>query len=310
MTNPESYLLMEVEREFDNNTERPELIITEIPSENVLNYKYNHGKLVSLTFRSPVTFLVDDKEVVGFEFIQIDEENIIVLTPIDEKTVSDTSAFENLTEESEFFYNKNLFRVTFSENTLGYVPAKKPGYIPSIKTRGTTTDAIIDVSLPYYEKLLTRNSESDLNQQLHAYAQKAGYLPRCTEKGCLNGDTANGGSCDVCKGTGYTIPVHTSSQDFIALPMPKAGEDTIDISQVFQYIKTDIDILEYQDNKIDSLEEKIFECIFNNDIFSKVRVTETATETNSKKDNVNDTLYAFFKGFAQTWVFFVRTLAN
>lgn len=310
LTDPNAFLLMDV-YPFNGANEKPITKIVEIPSKDVLDYISLRGEVVSLSFVRGIEYLQKDKLVEGVEYININTESVVKLTQVDTNEVKNKDFYKDFDLEKEYYYDGSKFySVTISVNNLGYVPAMRAGYIKSITTKGETFDSIIDVSMPYYLKLLDSNSEFDLSNRLHAFPQKSGYYPKCTYKGCVSGQDANGDNCQSCNGQGYVIPVHSSAQDFIGLPMPNNSEDMIDISKLFTYLQVDTKTMEYQRDQIQLLEEKILDCIFNNDIYSKVTVEKTATETNSKKDNVNDTLYSFALGFSHLWKFFVQCLAD
>ena len=309
LTDPNAVLLLDV-NPFDPVVETPKAKLIEIPSENVLYYEEEDDVVVHLIFSETFTVVEGDELIEKIGYYSVTPDSITKLRPVPKDEVPNIDSFRILTEESEYFYSEQLYAVETVENNLGYVPAMRPGYLLSITTKGLTYESIIEVAMPYYLKMLDSNSEFDLANRLHAFPQKVGYYPRCVEKGCVNGQTANGDKCKTCKGTSYMIPVHSSTQDFIGLPYPKNGEEAIDVTKLFTYITVDTSTMEYQRGELTRLEEKILDCIFNNDIYSKVTVEKTATETNSKKDNVNDTLYFFAQGFAQLWKFFVEALAD
>lgn len=309
LIDPNSFLFIDVE-ESNQVTERPKIKLVHILSSEVLTSEYYREKLISLTWKKGIEYNdgTEDKPDMkeGIQIHHVTDEEIILFTQIS-KRGRNTASYKVLTEESEFYFNGDvLFQITRRPNTLGFVPATCLGYIKN----GDSFDSIISPAIQYLKKLLKRNSEYDLANHLHAFPQKAGYYPRCTEPTCHGGTHTNGGDCETCNGTGIVVPVHSSTQDFIGLPYPKKGEDVMDVSKLFMYIKVDTETLEYQQKEIQRLEEKVMESIFNNDIFSKVQVGQTATEVSQRSDNANDTLYYFMQGFARVWKFTIDTISK
>lgn len=308
LTDPNAYILVNVE-EFDHKTQKPPIKLQVLPSDSIRLSEYYRGELINLVFAEGTTYLEGEDVKEANRFIWINAKEIVQFEPISDNTVNKENHKE-LKEDSLYFYDDyHLYRIDRFENTLGEIPAMRVGYIKHLKDDYYVS--IIDSAMPYFEKLLARNSENDLNIALNSFTKKYSYEQRCTATGCHNGKDVNGqNDCKACDGTGFAKMAHTSSMDIVLVPYPKNNENLIDLSKLSHIEKTDVETLNFQREEIERLKEECYETIFNSDVFSKVQVTQTATETNSKKDHVNDTLYQFMNGFARLYQFGVRIVAK
>ena len=192
---------------------------------------------------------------------------------------------------------------------IGFVPAKRYGYIKDNVTKKRTYINPFDHLVPVLDKMLKVTSEMDLTLALHVFAQKYSYSPKCKAPDCYKGtNTTTGNVCGVCKGLG--VITHKASHDVIEFPMPDNPQDLFDLSKLVHYSKPDIDLIKLQMQIIDELTAFIKDAAFNSDILTKKQVSDTATGRNIELQNVYDTLYPAATFYAEMWAFINKACAK
>lgn len=310
MIDPNAFLVNTfVETEDQSQPNQP--VAIEFISKNVLNYQYENDILQWIVFRDFI-LVKNGKEIESIARYQLLAPDIrIEMKPVPNDTANDRQTSKEITEDAEFFrLDDQLYQLTTTETGLETIPAIPFGYKEDFATNGDTFVSVWHEAMPYYWKSLKVVSEFDLTAALIAFPQKRQYVGSCNAEGCNNGMVNQGmDTCSVCKGEGLA-PISTTAQDAVTYKMPPDGEPVPDISNYVVYDSPDVGTVKWQEEYIDKLEAKAIGAIFNSEMFVKTTTVETATKTNSEKDNINDPLLGYAEGFSEKWKFVVRSVAE
>lgn len=196
----------------------------------------------------------------------------------------------------------------FKPHNVGHVPAFRVGYYRDLATNGETYVNPLHSVEPFLKKTIKTNSEFDLVATLLALPQQIKYGQPCEDTKCYGGQYEDGSDCPTCGGTGVkkTAP---SAQDSIVIPMPRDKDQMIPLGDILKYVHPPVDIVKWQEEYIDKLTDKCKQIMFNQDIYTKRQVAETAHGRNIDMQNVYDTLYPFATMFCKLWEFGVKTTA-
>lgn len=311
---PNAFLAVEFEA-FNPNIEKAKPFPVEYSSKEAINYEYKNGKLDWLIIENKIRYkLRNGKEKDGSKFLLYLENQTIVLTEVDEKDrITDVpdAIFERVDNDRI----KRIFVIQVFIPNGGKVPAARVGYKGDPTTNGRTTVSILHAAVPFFMKELKAGSELDISMALHAFPQKLQYAHRCNgdkEKGippCRGGVDANGSTCPACNGTGMS-QVHTTGQDIIFMPLPKPGEDVIDLEKILVYKSPDIALIQFQDQYVDRLTEKARKAVFSGTTMVQKEGLQTATAADYAMDDTYDALRPFADKYSAMWLFFVGMIAE
>ena len=304
---------------FDPKKELLQPYPFEVDSEEAVDFKYKNNILQYLTARNETT-IVNELDITK----ERDGENLIVYLP--NETVTFTEIWNDdilsLIDDGQekmiggrviLRVDKRIFVIDKPKpHNLGYVPAFRVGWKRDMRTKGATYLAPWHAALPFLEKIVKANSELDLTMALHAFPQKIITVEKCTFEKCYDGLVTNDEGvkiqCHVCKGSG--VKFHTSAQDIITVPLPKTGEEQLNLENMIRYISPPIDILVFQDEYIDKLTTKCLSTVYNSDVFTRTEIATTATEKTIDLNNVYDALFPMSVGYAGTYKLGVKTIAK
>jgi hypothetical protein len=262
----------------------------EIYSKEVINYKKKNFYLDWLLAKIEYY----DGEKVKYIFYQKDFN--VIYEEVEKKT-----------EGFDYFeHGGKIYRIEEVKHKLKDIQVVGVGYNEDLYTM-TTFVAPYDACMPYLRKTIKVNSESDLTWALTAYPQQIRQMNPCDK--CYNGTIQETGvKCKTCGGTGLIMP--TSVQDVIGVKPPKAGETEMNLDNIIKYVYPPTEILNKQQEYIDSLIEKCKQVVFNTGIFDHQEIAVTATEKRLDTQNVNDSLFPYAKKNAYFWEFGVETIAE
>ena len=248
-------------------------------------------------------------------FVYLPNETVIITEFWNESYLRFTKDMQvtDVNGEQILRIDRRLFRVEYPKpHNQEEVPAFRVGWKRDPGTRGRTYLAPWHAALPYLEKITKANSELDLTMALHTFPQKVIMVPKCDNPNCFDGvvtlPDGQRQKCPDCGGTG--LQVHRSSQDIIAVPLPKTGEEQLSLDDLFRYIDTPIDLPRFQDEYIDKLTQRCIQVVYNSDIFTRADIAETATEKVIDLDNVYDAIYPMSVKYSSTYKFGVRSIAK
>lgn len=231
-------------------------------------------------------------------------------------------SFESLaySTNDRYFYRcskEELYEVVFYETKAGHVPAFRLGYIPDQETNGRTMVNLWHAAMPYFMKGIKAGSELDLTASLHAFLQKLQYANPCkgfTNEGgrkwdCVNGYEPGGKRlCKQCGGSGWDVI--KTAQDHMTFRMPRNKEDFLDLANMVHYVPLPVEVLKWQDEYVDKLENKCYRAVYNSERFRQDQLQATATGENIDLDSVYDTLQPVADWYSQSWVLVHRLIGS
>lgn len=348
-SDPNTFIVIEFD-DFDNVVEKASPYPIEYSSSEAINFLYKKNKLQWLIIKEPpVPVILADKTKRNAEAYRIYTPNFAVrlqqsfdvasqfnttgiasngatqvvndLSYSDVKATPINTSYQNAFADPNAVVNgfwfqnpSKAFEVNVAYPEGGEIQAIRVGYKSDLITKGRTFVNPFNAAIPYFKKSIKLVSESDLSDSLHAFPQKEMFIDICEgnvvrELSCNKGVDQNGKVCKVCGGLGYKVP--KSSQDAVYIPWPKANVlNPIKPGEVVKYAQLPVELLKYQNDKIDALELKAKRSVYNAESLIKATVDDTATGVNVKQNEKNNTLFPFAKNCAKVWKFGVRLTAN
>lgn len=281
-------------------------------SKHVVDYNYINGVIDYVIVRLDITFIENDVQKPGYKYTMYNGNETFVLEQVGKDYIEAGVQFFTTEKKDRKF--KILEYKVKAETDPELIPAAiQFGYVLDPETSYETYLSIFHCALPYLRKTLKTNSELDQAMAMMAFPQRFRYVSACNAEGCYHGKiNGTDKDCEACGGTGKA-QVHKGSQDVFELSLPKDPQEMFDLEKMLIYKTPPIDLLKFDDEYIKSLKVDIHTTIFNNDIFVKPTVTQTATESNIEVDNMNDTLFAFCRRYSQIWqhtVYFIAVFTD
>lgn len=279
-------------------------------SKQVVDYNYINGMIDYVIVRLDIKYTEGDVVKDGFKYTMYNGNQTYVFERV---------AKDYVQPGGEYFITKSGDKYLISEYKVqaqgdpDLTPAAiQFGYILDPETNYETFLSIFDCAMPYLRKTLKTNSELDQSMAMMAFPQRYRYVPDCNADGCHQGKLPDGQDCAACGGTGKA-KVHKGAQDIQEFSLPRDPQEMFDLAKLAYDHSPNIDLLKFQDEYIKALKVDVHTTIFNNDIFVKPQVTQTATESNIEVDNMNDTLFAFCRRYSQIWqhsVYFIAVFTD
>jgi hypothetical protein len=317
---PNAFMVVEF-KDFDPDKEHLQPYPFEATSEMAVLYEYDNNILQYLVIQQENEFLQGKEKKKGTKTTLYNTNQAYILEQIYDHTI-----WVNLVKDKWYSANGVLY-IRFEDRmyiltrpeayNLDHVPAERIGYKRDMITNGETFVSPYWDTVPLLEKTIKANSELDLAMCLHAFPQKVITGMKCDNDQCLGGyiyttEEKTGrqikNMCPTCQGMGM-LP-HTSAQDVVIVHLPQAKEEQLSLDNIVRYIYPPIDLLNFQNEYIEKLTWKTKQVMFNSDIFTREEVAETATGKNIDLQNVYDTLWPFAVKYAETWEFYVATIAQ
>lgn len=278
-------------------------------SELVVDYEYINGTIDYVVVRIPIIYTENNKEFDGYKYTMYNGNETFVLEQVGKDYTKEGEKFF-ITEDQKF--KEITYQVKADTDPELKPAAIQFGYILDPQTNYETYLSVFDCALPYLRKTLKTNSELDQSMAMMAFPQRYRYVSDCNYDGCHKGFLPDNKECPACGGTGKA-KVHKGAQDVQEFSMPKDPAEIFDLAKLAYDHSPNIDLLKFQDEYIKALKVDIHTTIFNNDIFSKPTIEQTATESNIKVDNMNDTLFSFCRRYSQIWqhsVYFIAVFTD
>ena len=315
-TDPNAWLLIDF-KPFDSNTETADPYPLIIKSEAALDFGYDFKGLHYLTAS------VDDKICTyGKQYLQtltqtpegtdadIEEEDLIKALVLTE----DEFPFDGATVE----INGGVYRIGYAYHGSEKVQARRFGYKKDAYTDNKTFVTPFHDCISRLEGAIKSMSERDLTTALHTFPQKLTRSVACPgeyidgeRQMCIDGqvNTPEGlRQCGRCGGVGR-VPVQTSSQETLVIPLGEDNEDRIPLEEMVKYITPDLEVAKYLTEFIDNVATECVNDIFNSNVFS-IKGQKTATEVQVSYEDVYDALFPFTQGFSRTFEFCAYTVAT
>jgi len=219
---------------------------------------------------------------------------------------------EQWTEIDGVYYiriKSKAYAVVFNiPHNLGYVPAKRCGYLTDKATDGRTFVNVFHVALPFLLDTVKAKSEKDLTFALHTFPIRLQYEQPCPE--CTRGISPDGLTCKMCNGTGTLIA--TSTQETITMPMPKHKDDLIPLEQLLTYVRPPADIIGIMIDNLDKIQNQAYQAVWGREAFSRTEVVGslTATEMKITESSKYDQLFSCAEHLCGMWTFVAETVAK
>ncbi len=216
--------------------------------------------------------------------------------------------------------DKEYYNILILDDKLdtSKLPISRVGYAKDKCTDGRTYVSYWDNASELYRSLANDGSEFDITKIAHVFMQKYEYEKTCdyqdgaTKATCVNGTMRpSGATCPNCNGTGGTTII--SGQDVIKIRLPRVEEGenlVLKPSDMVHYVQLPFDIVNFQQELVNSYPAKIAEAIFGVDLDEKPNVAMTATENTNSIDLAQDIIYEYTKAPKRMFLFTIQTQAN
>lgn len=198
------------------------------------------------------------------------------------------------------------------------------GYLLDMQTRQQSYISLIDPCLPRLESIANTGSEMFLTKALHAFPQKIIRSIPCpghrdehdVVHSCVKGSYSfrdedgnfKDKTCPSCNGKGK-LPIHTSAQDVIEVPIGEDKDATLDLDEVMKYVQTDVEIMKFQDTYIQEQTEECLKDMYARSSYSVNTAQKTATEANLNEESVDDVLFPFTQFMSEVYEWQITTRA-
>lgn len=203
------------------------------------------------------------------------------------------------------------YSIQFIETGIEEITANRIGNVTDIKTNHRTCISLVHPALPRMEKMLKVGAEVDFAFNLHAMVKKSVYVQKCSgdgTKGCIDGCTTTGDTCNLCKGTGKMTT--TSSKDMMEYAMPKHKEDLIDLDSLYHYEEVPRGIIDLELEYQKYLEDQCFKDVYNSTVLQDYAGEKTATEVSIDYEGIKDKLIPFEIQYSDSFVWHVERIAE
>lgn len=315
---PNAFIAVEFSK-FDARTQKAQPFPMEYTSEQAINYEYKRGVLDWLIILLPWAYEGEGQTMKdGERYIMYLDNQAIVYTEIDyQLQITDLDGeivtFESAQAGAGKGRDRAFVRQVFQTKSKR-VPAFRAGYELDPETMKRTCVSNQHYALPFYKNELKIGLELDLCLREHVFPAKYMYGPKCSGdkeagKTCKGGVDNNGDTCGICRGTG-TLPIHTTTQDVVVVPLPKKSEEPImNLKEAMAYFSPPMDVVTFMDTYRDKVIVKAKEAVFPaQEVIAKTGM-KTATEMDYSYDNIYDALYPFTRRYSYAWLFIARQIA-
>lgn len=327
-TDPNSWVV--IEWTAKNKTELPKPWPYVASAAEAIDFKIENEVTKWLLLRTSIKYEEKDGRYTategktlrdGFKYTLYDSENTFVFEQVG-KFYEANSAIGDI----EIFEVKDgeKYAVRAFNHKIGFVPAFRVGYDKDLYTEERTFVNPIEPAMPYFEKLIERNSELDLTNKLHVFPQKMQYVEKCEGKPnepsmkCFGGKLATGIRCPECKGSGFKV--HTTAQDALLFKMPEDKDQLFDLDKLMVYKAPPVEIVNLIREQVRETAHNVLQTVFppsnilqvysNGQTDAAGNIGKTATEVNDNIDSKNDALSPFARAYSAMWVSITSVFAR
>lgn len=203
-----------------------------------------------------------------------------------------------------------LFRI-YETGTVE-VPAIRLGAYLDGQTKTETAITPMEPVKPLVESLINIGSLHDLTVFLHSITRRRELVEMCdyedeeTGLSCEGGYLSKGNACPSCLGTGDKSI--KSEQDMIRITLPPnfAPEDIPDLSKLAHVETADVELLRWQQEKIDWLLKFIVYATMTRDAVTMAEVSRTATEMVLNNQEAYDKIQPYAQLYSQAYMLITR----
>lgn len=299
---PNAFLITEFDP-FDPRVEKASPYPFVADSEQAIMFEYKNEILQYLVVELPIKYIDNDVEKDGLKYTMYLGMDTIVFSQTAVKNVLPEGAVDTVEVKGR------VYAIYYYQPLNEKVPAMRFGYLRDEQTKGRTFVSVFHCVIGLLEKTLKIDSELDLSCAMVAFPQRFAYLTPCHNLGCNKGFMPDQSECPVCHGSG-TEPFHKGTQDVITLALPRDPTQMIDLENLLVYKGPQIDLLQFDSDYLEKLEKKVQAKMFNADLYTRDKVSTTATEELLEADNLNDTLYGFAQQYSALWKFVIQDIAT
>lgn len=214
----------------------------------------------------------------------------------------------NEKKKKQFFYK--VF-----ETPNKHCPAKRFGFIPDPKTKGRTCLSPLHYSKKVFTRLIWRTSTLDISHALHGFYQKFMYAERCNHRTVIenrsyecDGGYIGSSKCEKCKGTGKRI--HLSDQDVVMFLLDGNRDKVDPLSNFVHYETIPTELIKEQREEVHEAISDALSTIFNENIFDKSILANTATGIHYNWRAVNNRLMDYGDFDSAMYKFTILTVAT
>lgn len=192
------------------------------------------------------------------------------------------------------------------------VPAIRLGAYLDGQTKTETAVTPMEPVKPLLENLINVGSLHDLTVFLHSISRRRELVEMCTYEDEETGRTCDGGYigenviCPVCKGTGDKSIA--SEQDMIRITLPPnfTPDDIPDLSKLAYTEQADVELLRWQQEKIDWLLKFIVYATMTRDAVTMAEISRTATEAVLNNQDAYDKIQPYAELYSQAYMLIAR----
>ena len=302
---PNAWILGDIVNDDPINS-KPKVYPVEIYSSQAIDYEIESGIVHQLTVNHKIQMLDENGEIVkGDKFTIHANDRAIVATEFIMMT-------DELPEGEVWIIDQNepserKFIIQRIETLSKILPAIQVGFIKDPTTKWNTYVSPLYKAEKVYLDAINTKSEYDLAKAVHGFLQKFIMAPDCDYDTCERGYLPDGDECPKCHGSGLAI--HQTVQDIVVINEPQSKEEHIPLDQWVHYVEFPQHVLEYYREDLRDYEVKVSEALFNKDVFTVHRFTETATAKVLDNQSVNDALYLAATRKGEIWKHLIRLIA-
>jgi hypothetical protein len=209
----------------------------------------------------------------------------------------------------EFF-----FKIYRTENK--WCPASRFGFMEDVETDCRMCISPLHLSEKSIQRLIWRTSTLDISHACHGFYKMMMYTERCNHREVIEGNQYNcdngyigATTCRACKGTGKRM--HVSDQD-VVMYLIDQGTNTgqlTPLSNLIHYATISTDLIKEQKQEVEDAISDSLSTIFNENIFDKSILANTATGIHYNWRSVNNRLMDYADHDAELYTFIVKTIA-
>lgn len=276
---------------------------------DVLDFRYDYGRLEYVVTRKKEKY--KGKDDYGYSYTIYGVGWSIVMYP-EKRGFEYESMPDDVIEHTQD--RKKAYYKSY-DNGLDEVQAYPFGYIEDPEC-DSIRHSPLHIAEEGFKRLINHTATYDVSIACHGFLQKFIYAMPCNhveEKDgqhfqCIDGLIGDH-RCRECKGSGMQI--HTSDQDVVYFKLPDIIDDgVVKLSDLVYYAQIDHETVRYQKEEVESAARDCLKTIFNEDVFERNEVTQTATESMLNWRSVYNTLAPYADHDAQMYEFIVRIIAK
>ena len=204
------------------------------------------------------------------------------------------------------------YKIYETENS--HCPGTRFGFIDDIETNCRTFISPLHLAEKTFQRLIWRTSTLDISHACHGFYKLMMYTERCNHREVVNGKSytcdngyIGGSKCKSCKGTGKKM--HLSDQDVVMYLIENRGDKITPLSDMIHYATIPTDLIKEQKEEVDAAFSDCLSTIFNENIFDKSILANTATGIHYNWRSVNNRLMDYADHDADMYRFIIRTIA-